>query len=141
MSPSQRALAPAGRPLDGLRILLVEDHDDTRELLALVLRDAGATITEANGVAAAIDALTRDPFSVLVSDIAMPDQDGYDLIRWLRSSALPDSRRNMPAVAVTAFGATEDRANALREGFVEHLTKPVDAAKLIAAVARVAAHP
>jgi CheY-like chemotaxis protein len=122
--------------LHGLRLLLVEDHDDARELLAHALRGAGAIVTEADSVAGAVDALRRDEFSVLVSDIAMPGQDGYDLIRWVRSIDAPRTMRTIPAVAVTAFSAPEDRAKALAAGFAEHVPKPVEMSMLIDIVAR-----
>lgn len=128
-------LQPVSR-LDGLRLLLVEDHDDARELLALALRGAGASVTEADSVRVAVAALQRDIFSVLVSDIAMPGQDGYDLLRWVRSLDAPRTTRTIPAVAVTAFAAPEDRAKALAAGFAAHIAKPVEMSTLIEIVAR-----
>jgi CheY-like chemotaxis protein len=107
--------------------------------MALALRGAGANVTEADSVVVAVDALRRDKFSVLVSDIAMPGQDGYDLIRWLRSSDAPRTSRTIPALAVTAFSSPEDRAKALAAGFAEHVPKPVDVPMLIDIVARLGA--
>ena len=77
--------------------------------------------------------------TVLVSDIAMPGQDGYDLIRWVRSLDAPQTARNIPAVAVTAFVRSEDREKALAAGFAEHVPKPVEMSKLIDVVARLGA--
>jgi CheY-like chemotaxis protein len=128
--------SPPASGLLGLRLLLVEDHDDARELLAIALRNAGANVTEADSVAVAVDALQRGDFSVLVSDIAMPGQDGYDLMRWVRSSEAPRNTRALPAVAVTAFTDPEDRRKALAVGFAEHVPKPVELSALIDIVAR-----
>ena len=139
MVTRRTASAPQPQPvsrLDGLRLLLVEDHDDARELLALALRGAGASVTEADSVPVAVDALQRDEFSVLLSDIAMPGQDGYDLLRWVRSVDAPRTTRTIPAVAVTAFAAPGDRAKALAAGFAEHVAKPVEMSTLIEIVAR-----
>jgi CheY-like chemotaxis protein len=127
---------PALPRLQGLSLLVVDDHDDARDLLATLLRGAGANVTEAESVVMAVDALRREAFSVLVSDIAMPGQDGYDLIRWIRSPDAPGSARSIPAVAVTAFGMPEDRARALAAGFEEHVPKPVEVATLIEIIAR-----
>jgi CheY-like chemotaxis protein len=122
--------------LAGLRLLLVEDHDDARELLAIALRNAGASVTEADCVPVAVDALRSEEFSVLISDIAMPGQDGYDLMRWVRSVDAPRNARAIPAVAVTAFTDPEDRKLAFAVGFAEHLPKPVALSTLIDVVAR-----
>jgi CheY-like chemotaxis protein len=135
---------PAPLPADslsGLQLLLVEDHEDTRELLAMSLRRAGATVIEAPSVSVAIEELRNGDFAVLVSDIGMPDQDGYDLMRWVRSSDAPEKTRAIPAIAVTAFTDLEHRKRALAVGFAEHLAKPVKLTTLIAAVARLGSAP
>jgi CheY-like chemotaxis protein len=119
-------------------VLLVEDHEDLRELLAMALRGAGANVFDVDGVTAAIAALRSVQFSVLVSDIAMPGRDGYDLMRWVRSVDAPRTTREIPAVAVTAFSSAADRAKALAAGFAEHVSKPVDMPMLIDTVARLA---
>ena len=142
MATSQIARAPRFWPaqrLRGVRVLLVEDHDDLRELLALAFRSAGASVFEVDGVTAAVTALQSDEFSVLVSDIAMPGLDGYDLLRWIRSPEAPEATRVIQAVAVTAFASDTDRAKALAAGFAEHVSKPVDIPILIEIVARLAA--
>ena len=114
--------------------MLVEDHDDARELLAIALRSAGANVTEADSVAVAVDALQRDDFSVLVSDIGMPEEDGFSLIRKVR--ALPGGRGSkLPAVALTAYARGEDRAAALRAGFNGHVAKPIEPSELVAVIA------
>ena len=119
--------------------MLVEDHEDLRELLAMAFRSAGASVFEADGVKAAVAALQSGEFSVLVSDIAMPGLDGYDLMRWIRSPEAPEATRVIQAVAVTAFASATDRAKALAAGFAEHVSKPVDIPILIEIVARLAA--
>jgi CheY-like chemotaxis protein len=124
----------APKPLSNMRVLVVDDDEDARELIALVLEGAGATVKQAESVANAMLAVASDDFRVLVSDIGMPAEDGYDLIRRLRSGAGSPQSRGVPAIAVTAFSAPEDRRKALAAGFQEHLTKPVDFAALIAAV-------
>ena len=134
---SQPRFWPVQR-LRGVRVLLVEDHEDLRELLAMALRGAGASVFEADGVTAAVTALQSEEFSVVVSDIAMPGRDGYDLLRWARSPDAPRTTRTIPAVAVTAFCSAADRAKALDAGFAEHVSKPVDMTKLIEIVASLA---
>src|SRR6188768_2946390 len=101
MATSRTAAAPQFWPLQrlrGVRVLLVEDHEDLRELLAMAMRAAGASVFEADGVAAAVAALQGNQFSVLVSDIAMPGRDGYDLMRWARSLDAPEATRAIQAV-------------------------------------------
>jgi len=142
MATGEPASAPPIRldsRLQGLRLLIVDDHDDARELLAIALRGAGARVTEADCVTVAVDALLQNEFSVLVSDIAMPGSDGYDLIRWVRSFDAPRTARSMPAVAVTAFASAGDRARAFAAGFAEHVPKPVEMSRLIDIVARLGA--
>lgn len=142
MATSHTVSAPQFWPrqrLRGVRVLLVEDHEDLRELLAMTLRAVGANVFEVDGVGAAVDALRGAEFSVLVSDIAMPGRDGYDLLKWARSLDAPPAARALPAVAVTAFGSETDRAKALAAGFAAHVSKPVDMPLLLDIVARLAA--
>src|SRR6478735_7191112 len=94
MATCPTASAPQFWPLQrlrGVRVLLVEDHEDLRELLAMALRGAGASVCEVDGVTAAVAALRSSAISVLVSDIAMPGRDGYDLLRWTRSLDAPEA--------------------------------------------------
>jgi CheY-like chemotaxis protein len=125
--------------LTGVSVLVVEDHEDLRELLAMGLRNEGASVTETDGVDTALCALRSREFSLLVSDIAMPGRDGYDLIRWVRSVDAPRATRSIPAVAVTALASAADRAKALAAGFTEHVAKPIDMPMLIEILARLAA--
>jgi signal transduction histidine kinase len=123
---------PVATPaLTGLRLLVVDDEADARELVARLLRDAGAEVETADCAAAALEALPRFRPDLLVSDIGMPEQNGYQLLETLR--AMPDSA-DLPAIALTAFARPEDRGRALNAGFQMHVAKPVDAGELLAAV-------
>jgi signal transduction histidine kinase/DNA-binding response OmpR family regulator len=128
--PSSLPRPPAASTrLDGLKILVVEDDDDSREFLAEALEQRGATISAANGVAAALAKF--EPFrpDIVVSDIAMPDADGYDLIREIRS--YPRERGGLtPALALTAHTRAEVRERARAAGFQQLEPKPVDLDRL-----------
>jgi PAS domain S-box-containing protein len=116
-----------------LRILLVEDHEDTARVLSRLLQRLGHTVriagTLAEGVAAA-----QEPFDLLISDIGLPDGTGYDLIRRLRQ----DGKANFPAVALTGFGMEDDIAMSREAGFTDHLTKPVNFQRLQLMVQKIA---
>jgi CheY-like chemotaxis protein len=112
----------------------VDDQQAALDPLQTLLEDAGAETVVAISVDEALDAIQKRPPAVIVSDIGMPGRDGYDLLRSVR--ALPASRGGkIPMIALTAFVSAEDRDRALSEGFQEHLSKPVEGARLIAAVA------
>jgi CheY-like chemotaxis protein len=121
---------------DGLvdvAVLIVDDDDDTRELLHTMLAACGMRVTVASSAAEALSALSASHQDVLLSDISMPGEDGYSLIRRLR--ALPAAQGGaIPAGAITAYSRAEDRAKTLNAGFQLHLSKPVDPAALITAV-------
>lgn len=120
--------------LHGLRVLVVEDDADCLELFALILRHCGAEVAAASSVPEAMEMLERTRPAVVVSDISMPGEDGYGLLRRLREH--DDSIRT---VAVTAFGKEHSRERCLAAGFRDHLTKPVDPDVLCEAVAGAAA--
>jgi CheY-like chemotaxis protein len=120
--------------LAGARLLVVDDQDDARELLVTVLEDAGAIVTQANTVLAALAALAQHPTHLVISDIGMPEEDGYSFIARLRNSAPPI--RDLPVIAVTAFARVEDRVRALSAGFNEHVSKPIDPSALVVVAAR-----
>ena len=125
--------------LEGIRILLVDDEADAREVMASALLACGATVVSAPSAQEALDILARTDVDLLLSDIAMPGQDGYALIREIR--ALPSSRlAAIPAAAVTAHARNDERERALAAGFQMHLTKPIDPAALARAVALLAAN-
>jgi CheY-like chemotaxis protein len=123
--------APAA--LRNLRVLVVDDEPATRELLGFVLEQCDAYVTAAPDAPSALAALESERFDMLLSDIGMPEMDGYALIQRLR--ALPPERGgSMPAVALTAYARAEDRTKALRAGFNMHLSKPIDPAELIVVI-------
>jgi len=119
--------------LQGVRILAVDDEGDSLELLRLVLEAAGATVVGARSAAIALAEVDRARFDVLISDIGMPELDGYGFVRQLRTRNVGG---DIPAVALTAYARAEDAAHAFRAGYQEHVTKPVDASTLIATVKR-----
>jgi signal transduction histidine kinase/ActR/RegA family two-component response regulator len=120
--------------LEGLRVLVVDDERDARELLTAVLTQSGAEVTAAATVAEAIAALRRADFHLLVSDIEMPDEDGYALIRQVREMEQPRARKT-PAIALTAHARFADRMRALSAGFQMHVPKPVQPAELVVVIA------
>ncbi|HEY0100837.1 MAG TPA: PAS domain S-box protein [Pyrinomonadaceae bacterium] len=120
--------------LDGLKALVVDDEPDARELLSVGLGQCGAQVTMASSARDALAALAAAKFDVLISDIGMPGEDGYELIRRVRELP-PGAGGRTPAVALTAYARTEDRLRAMRAGFEMHVSKPVELAELIAIVA------
>jgi signal transduction histidine kinase/CheY-like chemotaxis protein len=121
--------------LAGLTILIVDDEQDARLLLTHILAERGALVHEAASGEEAIGKVEELDPDILISDIAMPGMDGYDLIRTLRERAA-DSGRHLPAaLALTAFARTEDRTQALLAGYQAHVAKPVEPAELVATVA------
>jgi CheY-like chemotaxis protein len=137
--PSSRSLAPASRSgMAGLRILVVEDEEDARELLVALLQRAGAIVSAAASAREALAVLEREPPAVVLSDIGMPGEDGYALIRRIRALGSENIART-PAVALTAFARPEDRTRALDAGFDDHVSKPIEPDELFAAITSVAA--
>ena len=136
--PSTARATPDGGRLRGIRVLLVEDHEDTRELMAMGLESEGANVSQADSVRSAISAAASDDFDILLTDLGMPGEDGYGLLRRLRAGEPNAKARQLPAVAVTAFAAREDRLKALAAGFQDHLAKPFDMLSLVDLVARLA---
>jgi len=123
-----------GKELYGLKILVVDDDADTRELIEWVLKRVGAEVTSVGSAREALEALERDKPSLLVSDIAMPEEDGYELLKKIR--ALPPERGGRtPAIALTAHSLVQDRLQSLRAGFQSHVPKPVVPEELVEVVA------
>jgi CheY-like chemotaxis protein len=123
--------------LEGVRVLVVDDEADARELLQAVLRQSGAEVRAATSAREAIEMLRQWKPDVLVSDIGMPGEDGYALIRQVRS--LPHKEGgSIPAAALTAYARSEDRLRALTSGFQTHVAKPVEPVELAAVVASLA---
>ncbi|WP_442949022.1 PAS domain S-box protein [Nostoc sp.] len=120
--------------LNGVKVLLVDDERDTRELIAFILEQSGAIVTQ---VASAVEALRVMPEfqpNLLLSDIGMPEVDGYMLMRQIRAM-LPELGGEIPAIAITAYASEADYQQAIAAGFGQHITKPVEPAKLIRAIA------
>ncbi len=120
--------------IEGLKVLVVDDEPDARMLVKRVLEDCKAIVIVAASVAEAMERLVTDRPDVLVSDIGMPEEDGYALMRRVRALS-PEQGGQTPAVALTAYARAEDRMNAVAAGFQHHVAKPVEAAELIAMVA------
>lgn len=125
--------------LAGLSVLVVEDEQDARELLRIVLESCETTVHEAASVREALDKIQRERVDLIVSDIGMPEVDGYSLIRTVRALPAKD-KSNIPAIALTAFARHEDRTRALREGFNVHMAKPVEPAELLVALSYLSTH-
>lgn len=125
-----------GQVLGGLRVMVVDDDPDSRTFIAVLLQQSGAEVTTCESAAACLEMLARATPDVLISDLAMPHDDGLALIRRIRSSAL-DARR-IPALALTAYGGAEDTGAAIAAGFDALASKPVDGEQLTAVVARLA---
>lgn len=142
---TDRTLAPGLHPafsadmrstplsLKGLSVLVVEDEPDTREVVASLLSAVQATVFTASDAADALEVLQKNHVDVLLADVGLPSEDGYSLIRKVRSLNGPHA--SIPAAALTAFARDEDRQQALEAGFQIHLAKPVEAQALVAAVA------
>jgi len=116
-------------PPAGIRVLLVEDNDDSREMLAVLFAQFDLQITAVASVAEAVKSIEQAKPDILISDIGMPDEDGYDLIRKVRQ--LPAEKGGkIPAIALTGYASLQDRNRALKAGYQEHLSKPVDVDEL-----------
>jgi PAS domain S-box-containing protein len=119
--------------LEGVRVLIVDDDVDTCSVMSRILAETGAVVTTASDVEAGLVEIEQFDPQVLVSDIGMPERDGYDLIREVRTRG--HSYQMLPAIALTALAGPQDRRRALLAGYQVHVAKPVDASELIAAIA------
>lgn len=132
--PASEAPTPApSSDLHGVKVLVVEDEADVRELLRCLLESNHATVCTASSADEALALLATERPDVVISDIGMPDRDGFHLIRAIRGLDARDGGQT-PAVALTAFAHPEDRTRALLAGYQFHLAKPIDAAELLAAL-------
>jgi PAS domain S-box-containing protein len=128
----------SGEPsLKGIKVLVVDDDEDARDVLTAALNSYGAEVTTATGAPQALDTLASQQVDVLVSDINMPGMDGYELIRRVRAMK-PEQGGRIPAVALTAYARAEDRLRALQSGYQTHVPKPVEPAELEIVVATLA---
>ena len=146
--PLRHGVAPAGGEggsnhvslagkLAGVRILVVDDEPDTLDMLVNLLTQAGADVQPAPSAREAIDVLARWNPGVLVTDVGMPGEDGYQLIGKIRSMK-HEQGGNIPAVALTAYATADDRARALSAGFQRHVAKPVEPLQLVSIIAELA---
>lgn len=141
--PGARLPGSGPRPsstLGGLRILVVEDDEDARELVVTVLEDAGAIVASASSAGAGFEALRTFRPQLLVSDIGMPDEDGYSLMRRVRALGAVEGG-GIPSIALTAYTRAEDRAKALRAGFSLHMAKPIRPSDLVTAITALVEEP
>jgi CheY-like chemotaxis protein len=118
---------------EGLRVLLIDDDLDTRDLFTFILQTEAAEVAEAASVQEALAAMKEFVPDIILSDMHLPDGDGFTLVRQLRN--LLEQKESTPIIAVTAFAGEEARLYALSAGFQEHLSKPVNPDDLIAAIA------
>jgi CheY-like chemotaxis protein len=124
--------------LDGLKVLLVDDEPEARQIISTVITRTGAEVKSCKSAHEALVKLSEWKPDVILSDIAMPGQDGYETLRRIRAWESARHQRRRPAIAVSAFNQREDRIRALSHGFQMHLTKPVAPAELIIVVSSVA---
>ncbi len=138
-SARERDRRAAPPRLERVRVLVVDDHDDARHTIGMVLQQYGAEVVLAASVPEALEAFSRSKVDVLVSDIGMPQADGYDLIHSVRAMERRLGQAPIPAVALTAYGSKEDRERALAAGFQTHVLKPIDPIELGAVIAELRA--
>jgi CheY-like chemotaxis protein len=141
LPPREALLNPSLRHdpiLNGVRVLVVDDHPVMREVIAELLQDFGARVTAVPGVPEALESLERERPNVVLSDIEMPGEDGYALIRKVRALP-PDRGGRTPAAAITGLDTPADRARALQAGYQDHVAKPIDASQLVKLVTTLAA--
>lgn len=136
--PALRTIEQAFADLTGVSVLVVEDNDDSRKLLQTILTRAGAAVQAAESVPTALRILAGEWPDIVISDIEMPGEDGYSLIRKIRLQEPPSQR--VPAIALTAYTRSADRVRALAAGFQTHMSKPVEPAELVAAVKSLSRH-
>src|SRR6185369_15756843 len=122
--------------LRDIKVLVVEDEADTRNLIGRILAAHHAEVVTAGSVPQALEVLVEERPDILLSDIGLPDFDGYDLIQRVRRRG--DAIGSIPAVALTAFARTEDRTRALSAGYQTHITKPIEPADLVLTIASLA---
>jgi CheY-like chemotaxis protein len=132
-APDRRGRSRNAVSLAGQSIMLLEDHEDSRELLVQALQNSGAAVAAFGAASDAFAALDRVRPSVIVADIGLPGEDGYSFIRRVRAHSMP-AIQSVPAIAVTAYATIPDRAEALAVGFQQHLPKPIDPGRLVQAI-------
>jgi CheY-like chemotaxis protein len=121
--------------LEGVKVIVVEDDEDPRELLKLVLIRSGAEVSACSDPAEAMERFVKWTPDILISDIGLPGEDGYGLIRRVRGLT-PERGGQIPAIALTAYSGESDKARILSAGFQMHITKPLDPKELVRAVSK-----
>ena len=130
----RRSLGGERVSLDDIHVLLVEDDEDSRKLLSVMLKQHGAEVTSASSAADAYRLFNEKLPDVLISDIGMPEQDGYELMRRIRE--LPVEKGGLiPALALTGYATRRDRDLSLSAGYHRHIAKPIEQGELVAAIA------
>ena len=132
-----RELQPETLGLQGLRILIIDDETDALDLISMELAQHGARVTGVTSAEEALQSLSQETFDVLISDIGMPQMDGYALIRQIRKQEA-GTQKPIPAIALTAYARVQDRMRAILAGYSTHVAKPVDAHELVTVVASLA---
>ena len=117
--------------LDGVRVLVVEDERDTREMIAYILGEFGASVAQASSASEALREFVAAPPNIVISDIGMPDMDGYQLLAKIQAQ----TPQPPPAIALTAYASREDKDRALRSGFKAHMSKPIEPSELVSTIA------
>ena len=131
-SENMQSIIPSELP-EGIRILLVEDNTDSREMLKVLFEQFNLEMTAVASAAEAIEAIEQNVPDILISDIGMPDEDGYALIRKIRQLP-PEKGGLVPAIALTGYASRKDHDLALKDGYQKHISKPIDIDKLISLV-------
>ena len=126
--------------LQGLQILVVDDEDDNREIITLALQEYNIKVITANCAMAAMEIVTQGNLDAIVSDIGMPDEDGYKLIKKIRDWEISQGLKPIGAIALTAYARDEDRQRAIANGFQMHLSKPIEPHKLALAISELASN-
>ncbi|MBP5972587.1 response regulator [Brasilonema sp. CT11] len=133
------SISSASSPLEGVRVLVVDDDTDSRDFLVFALEEFGAIATAVSSASSALEVLTTFKPNILISDIGMPEQDGYSLIRQIRGLS-PEQGGDIPAIALTAYAGERDRQLAISAGFQKHLSKPVMPDQIVNVVAELVRH-
>jgi CheY-like chemotaxis protein len=125
---------PNTLPLNGINILVVDDDADNREFFSFVLEESGATVTTVSSGSEALQLLRQYQPNIILSDIGIPEMDGYALIREIRNWEKEQNIQQIPAIALTAYAGEINQQQALAAGFQLHIAKPVDSEQLLEAV-------
>lgn len=132
---SQQSEAPDSPDLHEVRILVVDDEADALDLISIDLRACGAQVSAVQAATEALEVMEREDFDLLISDIAMPDHDGYEFIRRVRAREATSQTRKVPAIALTGYARAQDRVRALIAGYDTHVSKPLESGELLTVVA------